>query len=65
MVTAAPHKIPQPLIDQLITGGKMVMPVENNHQELKLIRKEKEKIEIEDIGSVMFVPMTGEALTGE
>ena len=65
IVTAAPHEIPQPLIDQLIVGGKMVMPVENNHQELKLITKTKEKIEIENIGSVMFVPMTGEALTGK
>ena len=61
IVTAAPHNIPQPLIDQLVTGGKMVIPVENYHQELILIRKTKENIVIKNISPVMFVPMTGEA----
>ena len=65
IVTAAPHDIPQPLIDQLIIDGKMVMPVENDHQNLKLIKKTKEKLLIKNVGPVMFVPMTGEAQTGK
>lgn len=65
IVTAAPHEVPQPLIDQLIIGGKIVMPVENDHQNLKLIKKTKEKLLIKNVGAVMFVPMTGEAQTGK
>ncbi|MGI9535118.1 MAG: protein-L-isoaspartate(D-aspartate) O-methyltransferase [Thermodesulfobacteriota bacterium] len=61
IVTAAPRIIPEPLIDQLALGGKMVMPVKNDHQELKLLKKTKEKLLIKNIAPVMFVPMTGEA----
>lgn len=60
IVTAAPPKIPEPLEDQLIMDGKMVMPVENDHQYLKLIRKTKDRMLVKDIAPVMFVPMTGE-----
>ncbi len=65
IVTAAPPIIPKPLIDQLVSGGKMIMPVENEHQELKLIMKTKEELIIKNIAPVMFVPMTGEAQIGE
>ncbi|MGI9534079.1 MAG: protein-L-isoaspartate(D-aspartate) O-methyltransferase [Thermodesulfobacteriota bacterium] len=61
IVTAAPRKIPEPLIDQLALGGKMVIPVKNDHQELKLFKKTKEKLLIKNVAPVMFVPMTGEA----
>lgn len=61
IVTAAPPKIPQPLIDQLVINGKMVMPVENDHQELELITKTDQGLLIKNIGSVLFVQMTGEA----
>ena len=64
IVTAAPRKIPQPLIDQLAVGGKMVLPVKNDHQELKLFRKTEEKLLIKNIAPVLFVPMTGEAQIG-
>ncbi|MCD6163020.1 MAG: protein-L-isoaspartate(D-aspartate) O-methyltransferase [candidate division Zixibacteria bacterium] len=61
IVTAAPEKIPQPLLDQLAEGGRLVIPVGSHNQELKLIRKESGKIKEMNVIPVRFVPMTGEA----
>lgn len=61
IVTAAPDHIPQPLIDQLKIGGRMVIPVGNKFQELRLIIKKDKSVSEKDIISVRFVPMTGEA----
>jgi protein-L-isoaspartate(D-aspartate) O-methyltransferase len=61
IVTAAPEKIPQPLLDQLAENGRLVIPVGAFYQELKLIRKENGKLIEKDVAPVRFVPMTGEA----
>lgn len=61
IVTAAPVHIPQPLIDQLKVGGRMVIPVGDYFQELLLVAKTKEGIKKESTIPVRFVPMTGEA----
>jgi protein-L-isoaspartate(D-aspartate) O-methyltransferase len=61
IVTAAPDEVPQPLLDQLAEGGRLVIPVGTYHQELQLIRKVDGKIRIENVIPVRFVPMTGEA----
>ncbi len=61
IVTAAPDHIPQPLIDQLGVGGRMVIPVGSTFQELKLITKKETGIVETDVIPVRFVPMTGEA----
>jgi protein-L-isoaspartate(D-aspartate) O-methyltransferase len=61
IVTAAPDHIPQPLIDQLKVGGRMVIPVGETFQELKLIVKKDKDITEKSIVPVRFVPMTGEA----
>ncbi|HEX9689888.1 MAG TPA: protein-L-isoaspartate(D-aspartate) O-methyltransferase [Thermoanaerobaculia bacterium] len=61
VVTAAPERIPQPLIDQLARGGVMVIPVGGFFQELKLFRKSADgRVTEKDILPVRFVPMTGE-----
>ncbi len=61
IVTAAPDRIPQPLLDQLAPGGRMVIPVGSFFQELKVLSKDKSgKISEKDILPVRFVPMTGE-----
>lgn len=61
IVTAAPERIPQPLLDQLAPGGRMVIPVGGFFQELKVFTKEPSgKITEKDILPVRFVPMTGE-----
>jgi protein-L-isoaspartate(D-aspartate) O-methyltransferase len=61
IVTAAPDEVPQPLIDQLAEGGKLVIPVGTYHQDLKLIRKIDGEIKAMNVIPVRFVPMTGEA----
>lgn len=58
IVTCAPLQIPQPLKDQLIEGGKMVIPVGMRFaQELVLLTKIKGKIRKTSIIPVRFVPM--------
>ena len=61
IVTAAPDHVPQPLVDQLREGGRMVIPVGGGAQDLVLLVKEQGKIREEQIIPVRFVPMTGEA----
>jgi protein-L-isoaspartate(D-aspartate) O-methyltransferase len=61
IVTAAPQKIPEPLVDQLAPGGRMVIPVGGFFQELKVFTREKDgTISEKVIIPVRFVPMTGE-----
>lgn len=61
IVTCSPTHIPQPLIDQLEEGGKMVIPVgEKYAQELVLLEKRSGKILQKEIISVRFVPMINE-----
>lgn len=57
IVTCAPEKVPQPLIEQLAEGGRMVIPVGEAYQELKLLVKTKGKLIQKDILPVRFVPM--------
>ena len=39
LVTAAPATIPQPLLDQLAVGGRLVIPVGEFHQDLLVVRR--------------------------
>jgi len=61
LVTAAAPDIPQPLIDQLKTGGVLVIPVGGFYlyQTLFRVRKIDDKIVKENLGGVAFVPLTG------
>jgi protein-L-isoaspartate(D-aspartate) O-methyltransferase len=60
IVTCAPKVIPPILIKQLKNGGRMVIPVGEQFQSLKLVVKEEGEIDIEDIIPVRFVPMLRE-----
>ena len=61
IVTAAAERIPEELINQLGTGGIMIVPVGSpSLQQLKLITRDQEgKIHIDTIGKVVFVEMKG------
>ncbi|RKY67523.1 MAG: protein-L-isoaspartate O-methyltransferase [Candidatus Latescibacterota bacterium] len=63
IVTCAPEHIPQPLVEQLAEGGRMVIPVgeEDRIQTLFLLKKEEGEIRQKALIPVRFVPMTGEA----
>jgi protein-L-isoaspartate(D-aspartate) O-methyltransferase len=65
IVTSAADRVPQPLIDQLKEGGRMIMPVGPPYaQDLYLLKKRAGKLERKAVLPVRFVPMTGEALKG-
>lgn len=64
VATAAPQEVPQPLLDQLNAGGRMVVPVGPTHsiQELRLIEKDADgKLTTRTIAPVRFVPMRRES----
>jgi protein-L-isoaspartate(D-aspartate) O-methyltransferase len=54
---AAPETLPDSLIDQLAIGGRLVMPVGTDVQDLVVIDKTKRGIERHSLGEVMFVPL--------
>jgi protein-L-isoaspartate(D-aspartate) O-methyltransferase len=61
LVTAAPDAVPQPLIEQLAVGGRMVIPVgaENEVQTLQVLTKEEDGLVIvSNVIAVRFVPLT-------
>lgn len=62
IVTAAPPEVPQPLIDQLREGGKLIIPVGPKYQvqSLQLITKKNGKIKTQNLFPVRFVPFTRE-----
>lgn len=61
VVTAAPEKVPQPLLDQLRVGGRLVIPVGSYFQNLMVYTKTANGLEKKSVIPVRFVPMTGKA----
>ena len=58
-MTAAPREVPEPLLDQLKTGGRLVIPVGDRFQDLVVFEKGPEGISRRTLIPVRFVPMTG------
>jgi protein-L-isoaspartate(D-aspartate) O-methyltransferase len=60
MVTAAPEQIPQPLIDQLAVGGRLVVPVgaQGDAQWITIVEKTERGIVQRRTIPVAFVPFT-------
>jgi len=63
IVTCSPEHVPQPLVDQLRDGGRMIIPVGDPQggQELYLLEKRGTKVVKRAVLPVRFVPMTGKA----
>ena len=57
IVTAAAETIPASLLDQLADGGRMIIPVGEQNQELLLIEKIGNRTRKEVLGAVRFVPL--------
>ena len=58
IVTCAPERVPQPLVDQLKEGGRMIIPVgADGNQDLYILRKKGGKVEKQAVLPVRFVPM--------
>jgi protein-L-isoaspartate(D-aspartate) O-methyltransferase len=61
LVSAASPEIPTPLIEQLASGGKMVIPLgDREAQTLTLVEREGDGIRSRTIADVRFVPLVGE-----
>jgi protein-L-isoaspartate(D-aspartate) O-methyltransferase len=59
IVTAAAPRIPQPLKDQLRDGGRLLLPLGDDWQELVLLTRRGDRFEERRLLPVRFVPMTG------
>ena len=62
IVTCAPDHVPQPLVEQIKEGGRIIIPVgPAGDQTLYLLEKKNGRLERRNVLPVSFVPMTGEA----
>ena len=62
LLAAAPARLPEPLIEQLAEGGRIVGPVGRGiDQVLRRWRKQGGRVVAEDLIPVRFVPMTGDS----
>lgn len=62
IVTCSPENVPQPLIDQLKEGGRLLVPLGERYQQVfHQFEKKEGKLEEKRLISTLFVPMTGES----
>jgi protein-L-isoaspartate(D-aspartate) O-methyltransferase len=62
ILAAAPDHVPQPLVEQLVPGGRLVLPVGETYQDLVVVEKQLDRtIRQWRVLPVRFVPMTGES----
>lgn len=60
LVAAAAPEIPQPLLEQLAEGGRLVIPIRHaDGQTLRRVTKIRGKTVEEELGDVQFVPLVG------
>ncbi len=61
VVSAAAPQIPEPLVQQLKNGGRMVVPVgPAQAQRLQLVSQQQDKAEAKTLHACRFVPLIGE-----
>ena len=60
IVTCSPESVPQPLVDQLKDGGKMIIPLGERYQQVfHLLEKRDGQLVSTELLPTLFVPMTG------
>ena len=58
LVTAAPPRLPEKLVEQLVVGGRLVIPIgDSRRQRLKLFIRTQSGVSEDTIADVSFVPM--------
>jgi protein-L-isoaspartate(D-aspartate) O-methyltransferase len=64
IVTCSPERVPQPLVDQLAEGGRLIVPLGEQYQQvLHLFEKRDGRLVDTALVPTLFVPMTGAAET--
>jgi protein-L-isoaspartate(D-aspartate) O-methyltransferase len=61
ILTAAPPEVPRPLLEQLAVGGRLVGPIGDHHQIMRVVTRSEDGLSERDAFPVRFVPMVGEA----
>jgi protein-L-isoaspartate(D-aspartate) O-methyltransferase len=62
IVTCAPEKVPQPLVDQLKEGGRLVIPLGTRFDQVVYAGVKRDgKVDLKPLKPTLFVPMTGRA----
>jgi protein-L-isoaspartate(D-aspartate) O-methyltransferase len=65
LIAAAAPRVPEALVEQLVLGGRMVLPLGGDDlQELVQLRREADGVRRRSLGAVRFVPLRG-AVRGE
>jgi protein-L-isoaspartate(D-aspartate) O-methyltransferase len=60
LVAAGATEIPRPLLDQLVVGGRMIVPVgDAKVQRLRVVKKRRDHFGQEEKDEVTFVPLLG------
>jgi protein-L-isoaspartate(D-aspartate) O-methyltransferase len=60
LVTAGSPGIPPALVDQLVVGGRMLIPIgDRNVQQLTLVTKSEDGVETSNVTACVFVPLLG------
>lgn len=60
LVSAGAPSIPQPLLDQLAEGGRLLIPIgDREEQKLVVAERKNGQVELHDIAAVRFVPLLG------
>ena len=60
IVAAAAPEVPEPLVQQLVRGGKLILPIgPEGNQRLARVSRVGTGLQIEDLGGVEFVPLVG------
>ncbi len=60
MVTAGGPAIPEPLVEQLVEGGRMIIPVGDQYlQTLELVEKTADGVKVMELERVRFVDLVG------
>jgi protein-L-isoaspartate(D-aspartate) O-methyltransferase len=60
LVTAGAPTLPQPLVEQLADGGRLLIPLGGREEQtLTLVTRRGEELERREIGPVRFVPLIG------
>lgn len=60
LVSAGAPSIPQPLLDQLAEGGRLLIPIgDREEQKLMIAERKNGQLEMHDVAPVRFVPLLG------